>query len=237
MNFEYMLDILPRFFSVIPITAFIIAVSFSLGLLLSIVVTIVRVKKVPVLNPVMDIYLSFTRSAPILLQLFLFYFGLPVLLQSFGVAVTSVEAVAAAIACLVFYNGAFMSEILRPAYLAIDKGQFEAADSLGYTRWQKFTRITMPQIIPIALPGITNAMIHLIHDSSLVFAIGVVDIMGLANIIGSETYGLYQVEVFLTVAVIYWVISLVFEQLVKLFDRRRRKVLKMESYRPDEGAG
>ncbi|WP_020007676.1 amino acid ABC transporter permease [Salinicoccus albus] len=237
MNFEYMLEILPRFFSVIPVTALIIAVSFIAGLLLSVGVTIIRVKKIPVFNRLMDIYLSFTRSAPILLQLFIFYFGIPVLLQAFGIAVTNVEPIVAAIACLVFYNGAFMSEILRPAYLAIDKGQFEAADSLGYTGWQKFSRITMPQLIPIALPGMTNAMIHLIHDSSLIFAIGVVDIMGLANIIGSETYGLYQVEVFLTVAVIYWVISLIFEQLVKLFDKRRRKVLKFEGYTSSEGAG
>src|SRR5699024_7312454 len=157
--------------------AFIIAVSFITGLLLSVGVTIIRVKKIPVFNRLMDVYLSFTRSAPILLQLFIFYFGIPVMLQAFGTAVTNVEPIVAAIACLVFYNGAFMSEILRPAYLALDKGQLEAADSLGYTGWQKFTRITMPQLIPIALPGMTNAMIHLIHDSSLIFAIGVVDIM------------------------------------------------------------
>ncbi|MFD2830198.1 amino acid ABC transporter permease [Corticicoccus populi] len=236
MDIKYMIEILPRFISVIPVTALIITAAAVLGLILSIAVTIVRLKKIPVLSTLAEIYISFSRSIPILLQLFLFYFGLPVLFQQFGINVTAVEAVFAAVLCLIIYNGAYMSEILRPAFLSLDRGQMEAADSLGYTPFQKFRKIILPQVTPVALPGIGNAVIHLIHDSSLVFAIGVVDIMGLANIIGAESYGLYQLEVFLAVALIYWVISMISEQIIKYLENRRSKSISYHQNTVNEEA-
>ncbi|HIW12014.1 MAG TPA: amino acid ABC transporter permease [Candidatus Salinicoccus stercoripullorum] len=237
MDLQYMIGILPEFLSVIPVTLLIVVVSAIAGFLLSILVAAVRIKRVPVLNFMTGLYISFTRSIPILLQLFLFFFGIPVLLQMSGFDVSNISAVTAATVCLTIYNGAYMSEVIRPAYLAIEKGQHEAAESLGYNGFQKFTRIILPQMTPIALPGLGNALIHLIHDSSLVFAIGVVDIMGLATIISSESFGMQQVEVFLTVAFIYWGISFVSEQLIRYLERRKKRVLGKTDYEMTKEVG
>lgn len=231
-----MISILPEFLRVIPITLLVVVVSAVFGFLLSVPVASIRIRKVPVLNLITDLYISFTRSIPILLQLFLFFFGIPVLLQLLGFDVTNISAVTAAIVCLIIYNGAYMSEVIRPAYLAIEKGQHEAAESLGYTRFQKLTKIIIPQMTPIALPGLGNAIIHLIHDSSLVFAIGVVDIMGLATIISSGSFGMQQVEVFLTVAFIYWGISFASEQIIRYLERRKKRVLNRTGYEMKEEA-
>ena len=231
-----MISILPEFLRVIPITLLVVVVSAVFGFLLSVPVAGIRIRKVPVLNLITDLYISFTRSIPILLQLFLFFFGIPVLLQLLGFDVTNISAVTAAIVCLIIYNGAYMSEVIRPAYLAIEKGQHEAAESLGYTRFQKLTKIIIPQMTPIALPGLGNAIIHLIHDSSLVFAIGVVDIMGLATIISSGSFGMQQVEVFLTVAFIYWGISFDSEQIIRYLERRKKRVLNRTGYEMKEEA-
>ncbi|WP_234960452.1 amino acid ABC transporter permease [Salinicoccus halodurans] len=231
-----MISILPEFLRVIPITMLVVVVSAVFGFLLSVPVAGIRIRKVPVLNLITDLYISFTRSIPILLQLFLFFFGIPVLLQLLGFDVTNISAMTAAIVCLIIYNGAYMSEVIRPAYLAIEKGQHEAAESLGYTRFQKLTKIIIPQMTPIALPGLGNAIIHLIHDSSLVFAIGVVDIMGLATIISSGSFGMQQVEVFLTVAFIYWGISFASEQIIRYLERRKKRVLNRTGYEMKEEA-
>ncbi|AKG74946.1 L-cystine transport system permease protein [Salinicoccus halodurans] len=236
MDLQYMISILPEFLRVIPITMLVVVVSAVFGFLLSVPVAGIRIRKVPVLNLITDLYISFTRSIPILLQLFLFFFGIPVLLQLLGFDVTNISAMTAAIVCLIIYNGAYMSEVIRPAYLAIEKGQHEAAESLGYTRFQKLTKIIIPQMTPIALPGLGNAIIHLIHDSSLVFAIGVVDIMGLATIISSGSFGMQQVEVFLTVAFIYWGISFASEQIIRYLERRKKRVLNRTGYEMKEEA-
>lgn len=222
MDIEFMLEIFPELLHVLPITLFIIVVSAVLGFLLSVVVTAIRINKVPFLHKLMDLYLSFTRSNPILLQLFLVYYGLPVLLTLLGLNIQDIDPVTASIVTLILYNGAYMSEILRPAYLAIDKEQHEAADSLGFSPFKKLQRIIIPQVAPIALPGIGNAIVYLIHDTSLVFAIGVVDVMGAANIIISNNYGMHQVEVYLAIAIIYWVISLGSELIIKYLEKRHK---------------
>ncbi|WP_068677598.1 amino acid ABC transporter permease [Oceanobacillus sp. Castelsardo] len=224
MDITFMLEILPQFLSVLPITLMIIVVSSLIGFLLSILVAAIRIKKVKLLNPLMGMYISFTRSTPILLQLFLIYYGLPVVLALMGIHINDINATTASIITLIIYNGAYMSEVIRPAYLAVERGQHEAADSLGFSSFKKLTRIIIPQVAPIALPGLGNAIIYLIHDTSLVFAIGVVDIMGFANIIISSNYGMNQIEIYLTIAIIYWMISMVSEQIIKYLEKRKQRL-------------
>lgn len=224
MDITFMLEILPQFLSVLPITLIIIVVSTVCGFLLSILVVAIRIRKIRLLSPLMGMYISFTRSTPILLQLFLIYYGLPVVLALMGVHINDINATTASIITLIIYNGAYMSEVIRPAYLAVERGQHEAADSLGFSSFKKLKRIIIPQVAPIALPGLGNAIIYLIHDTSLVFAIGVVDIMGLANIIISSNYGMNQIEIYLMIAIIYWVISMLSEQIIKYLERKKQRL-------------
>lgn len=229
MDLSYMIKILPDFISVLPLTLAVIVCSGMLGFLLSVVVTGIRIKKVKVFNPLMELYISFTRSTPILLQLLLVYYGLPAVLSLIGININNWSGMLFAIVALVLHNGAFLSEILRPAYLAVDKGQQEAADSLGFTSFQKQARIIFPQVLPIALPGLGNALIYLIQDTSILFIIGLVDIMGRANMLISDDYGSKQIEVYLTVALIYWAVSYLADRFIKFFE------IKTASYHLENG--
>lgn len=220
MDFLYMLKILPDFLSALPLTLFVILLSELFGLLLGITVTWIRIERVKLLNPLAELYLSFVRSTPILLQLLLVYYGLPVLLGLVGINVNFWNKTAFAVITLILHNGAFLSEVLRPAYLAVEQGQHEAADSLGFTAFQKQIRIIIPQVLPIALPGIGNALIYLIHDTSILFIIGIVDLMGTASNLISNDYGSRQIEVYLTLALIYWGISFLADRGVRFIENR-----------------
>ncbi|RHW35843.1 amino acid ABC transporter permease [Lysinibacillus yapensis] len=218
MDIGYMVEIFPKLIATLPITLSIIITSAILGLLLSIGVTALRIKKIKFLSPILEAYISFMRSVPILLLLFIVYYGLPVFFSLLNLDINDLSGIVAAMITLIIFNGAYLSEILRPAYLAIDKGQHEAANSLGYTPFAKFRKIVVPQMAPIALPGLGNAVIYLIHDTSLVFTIGVVDILGKANLILASSYGENKVEVYLTIALIYWGLCLLSDRLVKFFE-------------------
>lgn len=216
MDIGYMIEIFPKLISTLPISLSIIVASGILGLMLSILITALRIKRIKFLSPILEAYISFMRSIPILLLLFLVYYGLPVFFSLLNLNMNDLSAIVSAIITLIIFNGAYLSEILRPAYLAIEKGQHEAADSLGYTTFTKLRKIIIPQMVPIALPGLGNASIYLIHDTSLVFTIGIVDIMGKANIIMANSYGENKVEVYLTIAIIYWIVCLLSDRLIKL---------------------
>ena len=216
MDIGYMIEIFPKLISTLPITLSIIVTSSILGLMLSIIITALRIKRIKFLSPILEAYISFMRSVPILLLLFLVYYGLPVFFSLLNLNMNDLSAIVSAMITLIIFNGAYLSEILRPAYLAVEKGQHEAADSLGYTPFTKLRKIIIPQMAPIALPGLGNAVIYLIHDTSLVFTIGIVDIMGKANLIMANSYGENKVEVFLTIAIIYWVVCLLSDRFIKI---------------------
>lgn len=219
----YMFEITPSLLSVLYITVVIIVLSSSFGLLLSIVVTAIRIKKIIVIRHLLDMYISFTRSVPIVLQLFLIYYAFPFLLGLIGINISDMSAGVATVIALTLYNAGYLSEVLRPAYLSVDRGQHEAADGLGYTPFQKFIRIIAPQVMPVALPGWGNSLIYLIHDTSLIFTIGVMDMMGMARTMISSSYGAYQVEIYLTIGLIFWGLCIVTDLLVAFLEKKTAK--------------
>jgi L-cystine transport system permease protein len=131
-----------------------------------------------------------------------------------------VSATIAAIVGLSLYHGGYLSEVMRPAYLAVDRGQHDAADSLGYTFRQKITRIVGPQAVHIALPGYGNSIIYLIHNVALVMYIGAADVMATAHLIMERDYNQYQFETYLVLAVIYALMCLIAWVIVRFFERR-----------------
>lgn len=228
MNAPTTMEILSLLLEVAHITLIILVASAVLGLLLGSLLTFINVKNIPVLKQLTVILSSFTRSVPIIIQLFIVYYAVPPLLGSIGFNVSHMSASIAAILALTLYHGGYLTEVLRAAYKAVGKGQHEAADSFGYTPTQKFFRIILPQVVPVALPGWGNALIHLIHDTSLVFALGVADIMGRAELIAASSYGMNQVQVFIIVAAIYIILTFLSDGMVRLFEKRNRKY-KMDS--------
>jgi len=223
IDFTYVENIFPKLIKMVPFTLLIVLVSGALGILLGIIVTVIRIKKTKILFQIISVYVSFTRSTPGLIQLFVVYYGLPALLSTFGVNINQWSRTVFAILTLILHNGAYTSEILRPAYLAVDKGQHDAADSIGLTSTQKLVRIIAPQMVPIALPSLANLLIDLIKDTSLLFTIGVIDLMGRAKMIIGNDYGVGQLEVYITVAAIYWSVSAVAEKGLFELEKKNKK--------------
>jgi L-cystine transport system permease protein len=112
---------------------------------------------------------------------------------------------------------------MRPAYLAVERGQHDAADSMGYTFRQKLTRIIGPQAVHIALPGYGNSIIYLIHNVALVMYIGAADVMATAHLIMERDYNQYQFGTYLVLAVIYSLLCLAAWLIVRFFEMRHAK--------------
>lgn len=222
-GFEYVANILPKLIKMIPLTLFVVLVAGIFSFFLGVIVTAIRIKKVKVLFQIISVYVSFMRSTPSLIQLFVVYYGLPIIFKLAGVDIQQWSRTGFAILTLVLHNGAYLSEVMRPAYLAVDKGQHDAADSIGLTGTQKFFRIICPQVVPIALPSLGNLLIDLIKDTSILFTIGVVDLMGKAKLIISNDYGVGQLKVYVTIAVIYWIISIIAEKGIKALENKNKK--------------
>lgn len=215
--------VLPELLSALPLTLMIIGVSMLIGLCLAVTAASLRVNRVRGLSRAIDLYVSYSRSVPVVLQLFVAFYGLPLVIGMAGdnfIDPHSVGPTAASIIGLSFYHGGYLSEVLRPAYLAVDRGQHEAADSLGYSKLQKFRRILVPQAVHVALPGYGNAVIYLIHNAALVMYIGAADVMATAHVIMERSYNQYQFSTYLLLAVLYSLLCLVVWVVVKIFENR-----------------
>lgn len=210
---------IPELLSALPLTLAIMFVALSAGFCLALVTTALRVRRVPVLSHLADLYVSYARSVPVVLQLFIAFYGLPVLAGVFGVP-DFLSATAASMLGLSFYHGGYLSEVMRPAYLAVDRGQHDAADSLGYTFRQKIFRIVGPQAVHIALPGYGNSLIYMVHNVALVMYIGAADVMATSHLIMQRDYNQYQFQTYLVLAVIYSIMCLILWLIVRFFEVR-----------------
>lgn len=126
-----------------------------------------------------DFYVWLMRGTPLMLQLFFFYYGLA-LIPFVGPYLT-MERFPAAMLTFVLNYAAYFCEIFRGGMIAIDKGQYEAAQVLGFNKWQTFWKITLPQMLRVCLPSITNETITLVKDTALVTAVGVTEILYFAK--------------------------------------------------------
>jgi L-cystine transport system permease protein len=189
---------------------------------LTLLATTLRVRRVWGLSPLADLYVSYARSVPVVLQLFVAFYGLPMLLGLFGIKV-DISPTLASMVGLSLYHGGYLSEVMRPAYLAVERGQHDAADSMGYTLRQKIVRIAGPQALHIGLPGYGNAVIYLIHNVALVMYIGAADVMATAHLIMERSYNQYQFGTYLVLGVIYSLLCLIAWLIVRFFELRFSK--------------
>lgn len=228
LDFPFMWEAVPDLLRVVPVTLQITAVSLVLALVVGLATALIRIYRTPVLSQLAALYVSFIRGTPLLVQIYLSYYGLPKVLNWLaerhgwtGLDVGGIPAIAFIYFAFTLNVGAYSSETIRAAILAIDKGQLEAALSIGMTPWQGMRRIVLPQALAVALPSIGNTAISLLKDTSLAFLISVVDLMGEAKILGSR--GLQFFEVYIVVALIYWAICILIERAVAILERRVRR--------------
>jgi L-cystine transport system permease protein len=215
-------EMIPELLSALPLTLAIMFVAMAAGFCLALLATTLRVRRILILSQLADLYVSYARSVPVVLQLFVAFYGLPLVVGLVGIE-DFFSANVAAMVGLSLYHGGYLSEVMRPAYLAVDRGQHDAADSLGYTFPQKVTRIVGPQAVHIALPGYGNSIIYLIHNVALVMYIGAADVMATAHLVMERDYNQYQFETYLILAVIYSILCLITWLIVRFFEQRSAK--------------
>jgi len=203
-DFSYMVELIPSILKYLPIVLYMTVFSFILAIVIGVLFAIIIKNKVKVLYPVSLMLISYFRGVPSLIQIFIFYFGLPQLFPS----MSAMDAVTAVILALSVRNAAYLSEVFRSAFTAVDKGQTEAAISVSMTRWQTFTRVVLPQATRIAIPPTGNYFIILFKETSLAFTIGVTDMLAHAKLEAAATYKF--LEAFLAVGLIYWAATIIF---------------------------
>ncbi|MGP9799053.1 amino acid ABC transporter permease [Halomonas sp. 86] len=200
LNLDYMWGLLPVLLSYVPLTLEMATLAMLLALVFACLLAVIRVTRVPVLNGFSLLFISFFRGTPLLVQLFLFYYGLPQLVE----ALVSINGITAAVMGLTLHFSAYMAESIRAAIVGIDRSQTEAGLSIGMTQSQLMRRIILPQATRVATPTLMNYFIDIIKATSLAFTLGVTELMGATQKEAASSF-LY-LEAFLLAAMIYWVI-------------------------------
>ncbi|MBP2643315.1 MAG: tcyL [Firmicutes bacterium] len=208
----------PQLLSRLPITLLLVAAATVIGLAVGTVLALFRLYKIPVFNQVAIFYISFMRGTPILVQMFVIYYGLPAVLMTIGININRWDRLIFVILTYGLNLGAFLAEIIRAAVAGVPVGQTEAAYSVGMTRMQTFFRIVAPQALLAAMPSMGINIVGLLQDSSIAFALGIIDVMGKARSIGASTY--HTLEAYVGAAIIFLVISLLLEKGCSIIEKR-----------------
>ena len=197
--------LLAGFKMTIPLTV----ISFSIGLVIALFTALVQTAKVPVLRKLARFYVWIIRGTPMIVQLFVVYFGLPnigILLSAFASAV------------LVFSVsvGAYCSETVRAAIESVPVGQMEAGYCVSMNYWQIMYRIVIPQALRTAFPPLSNSLIGLVKDTSLAYSISIVEIMATAQRIATRTYDYFLL--YIEAAFVYLIFCTVLQWLQRYLE-------------------
>lgn len=193
-------------------TLWISAVTVALGTMLGMLVAFVRMRKSRVLNIVADAYIEVLRGTPILLQLYFFWIGLPKIMPF------ELSDTACIVTALVINSSAYISEIIRAGINAVDKGQWEAAKSLGLSNKNMMTRVIMPQAVKNILPALCNEFISTVKGTSLASVFFVGELMTSFKSVQSATF--LALQSLTIVGIIYFILNFVLSKLLKLLERR-----------------
>ena len=211
-NFDLVVNSFPLLLVGAGVTIKITALSVALGVVIGLFVGIARISRIKILRVLAAIYVDFFRGTPLLVQIFLVYFALPVITGQ------RVDPFVAAIGSCGINSGAYVAEIFRAGIQSIDKGQMEAGRSLGMTWGQTMRYIIVPQAFKRVIPPLGNEFIALLKDSSLVSVIGFEELTRRGQLIIAKTYG--SLEIWLSVAVIYLAMTLTISRFVAYLERR-----------------
>lgn len=198
-------------------------ISFPLALLIGLILALMKSSHFVWLSTPSKIFIEVVRSTPIITQIFLIYYGIGAILVNYNLA-QYLNAWVAGIATLALNYAAYEAEVFRAGFLSVDRGQTEAALSLGFTSPQNFFRIVLPQAIPLMIPPFVNDFIYMLKDSAIVSVIS-----------GTELTSVLRLKVFQNPAnalplfalaiALYLIMSLPTSYVARLFERRLRAAL------------
>lgn len=194
------------------------------GLVLGFMIAIARIVRVPAIQRAAAFYVSAMRGTPLLVQVFVVYYGLPSAGITFSPEVAGVTA-------LSLNAAAYLSESLRGAILSVSKGQWAASNSLGLTYWQTLQYIILPQALRSAVPSMSNTLISLIKDTSLVSVITVTELMLATKEAIATTFR--PLPLYVAAAVVYWCLSACFEFVQYRMERHLNRANRADSEERD----
>jgi L-cystine transport system permease protein len=200
----------------LPNTLLLLFWSLILATLLGLLLTRMRLAKRKFWSGLADLYLNLVRGTPPLLMLLLSYYGLPVLLKAVGIDIEHWTRLMFGIFGLTIGWSAYLAEAFRSAYLSVDPGQLEAARSVGMSNRHAFLQIILPQAAVIALPNVENLVIGLVKATSLVYVLGLYDMYNEASNLSNQTAGIHQLQIFVLLALTYWLIVLIIEAVFRM---------------------
>lgn len=199
-DFDYMASLFPLLLKYLGITLEMAVWGLVFALVLAVTIALIRVFRLPVFNGLAQLFISFFRGTPLLVQLFLLYYGLPQVIP----ALVGMDAFTAAVIGISLHFSAYMAESIRAAISSVDRSQMEASLAIGMTTRQAMQRVVLPQAARIALPSLMNYFIDMIKATSLAFTLGVAEIMAKAQMEASSSFKFF--EAYLAVALIYWAV-------------------------------
>lgn len=226
---DFIRDSLPSVMAAVPTTVLLTLIPVTAGLFLGVLLALIRIRKIPVLSRIISVYLSFFRSVPLLILLFLTYYGGPKLVNFIfhdGMRVCSsakMSSIATALTVLTLYSSAFLCEIIRGALSSVDMRQMEAAHAIGMTKIQSYLRIIIPQTVIVALPNYFNFVLALLKGSAVVFTIAVMDVMNAAKTLAENGYRF--IEAYTMVGTLYILFSLILSTVFRRIEQNAKKRL------------
>ena len=231
MSFDFALiaDSIPKMLMGIGLTFQLLFLSAALGLALAIVLLLMRISGRWYLAAPAMVYIYIFRGTPILVQIFIIYYGLPQLdfIRDSIFWLVLREPFGCAILALTLNTGAYVSEILRGGVLGVDRGLKEAGAALGLSVRHRFIYITAPIAIRLCLPAYSNDVISLMKSTALASTITMLDMMGIARTIVAETYAPY--EIFTSVMVIYLILTWVIQRSFGWMEKRMSRHVRSEA--------
>lgn len=214
MDFSFLSKYYMYFLNGTKMTLFLALLTVLIGTFLGIMLALMKLSNSKILKFVSSIYIEFIRGTPLLVQVFIFYFGIPSLL---GIDIPEIPA---AIIALAINSGAYVAEIIRAGIQAVDKGQMEAARSLGMKPSLSMIHVIIPQALKNVLPALGNEFITVIKESSIVSVIGISELTRASDIVRGVTYKSF--EPLLVIAFIYFILTFTLSKLLGIAERRMK---------------
>lgn len=224
MNYQFLMDTFFVALSGVPIALFVTIVALLIALPAGFLLALTRINKIPVIHRFAQVYVSFVRGTPIIIQIFIVYSSVPLLLSSLftkyhiNMEVYDIHPIWYAFIVFSFSTTAILIEVFRSALSTVDKGQLEAAQSVGLTNLQAYRRVIIPQILVVAMPNICTATVNLIKATSLGYAMSLNEITLRAKVAANVGYN--YVEAYIDIFIVYLILCSVVEYAFKLYEKR-----------------
>lgn len=222
MNYFSLERLQSAFTQILPylgVTLKFVVITAAISTVVAVLIAVARIKKVPVITTIINIYISYMRGVPMLVQLMVVFYGVPVLVNAlFHVNIIRWDGMVFAVIAMVMNESAYLGETMRGSILSVDSIQAEAGYSIGMTWWQTFRRIVLPQAVRVFIPGYGTSLIGILKSTSMLYTIGVIDIVQRAKTVGANSGHIF--EGYAVCAFFYIILSLLIKYSFHLLEKR-----------------